>query len=176
MKNNFNFFINFFCLISILFIANSCGKGFLRPAPVKDVPINVKDRVKKNVEEGRGVSFFGGNKSGGDFQFASSNPLWRASLDILDFIPIANASYSGGVIITDWYDDGVKSESVKISIQFLSNEIRSDAIDVKVYIKNCKSFESCASNKIDGKIKQELNIAILKKASQLEKEGLVKKK
>ena len=90
------------------------------PAPVKDVPINVKDRVKKNVEEGRGVSFFGGS---GDFQFASSNPLWRASLEKLNFIPIANASYSGGVIITDWYDDGVKSESVKISIHFIWQNI-----------------------------------------------------
>ena len=31
--------------------------------------------------------------------------LWRASLDVIDFMPIASANYSGGIIITDWYSD-----------------------------------------------------------------------
>ncbi len=31
--------------------------------------------------------------------------LWRASLEILDFIPLTTVDYSGGIIITDWYND-----------------------------------------------------------------------
>ena len=73
-------------------------------------------------------------KGSGEFEFASSNPLWRASLDIIDFMPLATANYSGGIIVTDWYSDDVNSnESIKLSIRFLTNEIRSDAIDLKIF-------------------------------------------
>ena len=158
----------------ILFTMNSCIK--FKNAPVKDFPVNVNDRVKKNLEEGKGIRVFGGNKNGGTFQFASANPLWRASLDILDFVPITNASYSGGILITDWYDDKEKNEAIKITVRFLSNEIRSDAIDVIVYKKNCKAFENCQTNNLNSSIKEELKIAILRKASQIEKASRVKKK
>ena len=164
-------------LIIILFSLNSCGGGLLRPADVKDVPVNEADRVKKNMETGRGFKLFGGEDKGGVFQFASSNPLWRASLDILDFIPLTNVSYSGGIIITDWYsENNDKNESIKIIIKFLSNEIRPDAIDILVYKKNCKSFENCQSFQIKNAINQELKLSILKKASLIEKLDLAKKK
>jgi hypothetical protein len=40
----------------------------------------------------------------------------------------------GGIIISDWYsNDENSNESVKISIRFLTNEIRSDALDIKVF-------------------------------------------
>jgi len=174
MKNISNSFIKSFLLILILFTMNSCIK--FKNAPVKDFPVNVNDRVKKNLEEGKGIRIFGGNKNGGTFQFASANPLWRASLDILDFVPITNASYSGGILITDWYDDKEKNEAIKITVRFLSNEIRSDAIDVIVYKKNCKAFENCQTNNLNSSIKEELKIAILRKASQIEKASRVKKK
>jgi hypothetical protein len=173
MKNYFNFFIKFTFLSLILLITNSCG--IYRPAPVKDVPVNVKDRVKKNQAEGKGFRLGGLNNKGGTFQFASSNPLWRASLDVLDFMPIINASYSGGIIITDWYDENDSKNSIKITLKFLSNEIRPDGLEVLVYKKNCKSFESCQSNKTDSKINSELKMAILKKAARIEKADLVKK-
>tara|TARA_B100000795_G_C22784036_1_gene433694 strand:- start:80 stop:616 length:537 start_codon:yes stop_codon:yes gene_type:complete len=164
-------------LIIILFSLNSCGGGLLRPADVKDVPVNEADRVEKNMETGRGFKLFGGEDKGGVFQFASSNPLWRASLDILDFIPLTNVSYSGGIIITDWYsENNDKNESIKIIIKFLSNEIRPDAIDILVYKKNCKSFENCQSFQIKNAINQELKLSILKKASLIEKLDLAKKK
>ena len=160
-------------LLFILTFFNSCVE--FRSAPAKDVPVNVRDRVKKNQAEGKGFRLLNQNKSGGTFQFASSNPLWRASLDVLDFMPIVNASYSGGIIITDWYDEIDSKNSIKITIKFLSNEIRPDGLQVIVYKKNCKSFESCQSNKEDGEINSELKFAILKKAAQTEKADLVKK-
>ena len=165
---------NLCLLLFILTFLNSCG--VFRSAPAKDVPVNVRDRVKKNQEEGRGFRIFDpNNRGGGTFQFASSNPLWRASLDVLDFMPIVNASYSGGIIITDWYDEIDSKNSIKITIKFLSNEIRPDGLQIIVYKKNCKSFESCQSNEEDSEINSELKFAILKKAAQIEKTDLVKK-
>ena len=124
------------------------------------------------------MKLFSKNNDGGTFQFASSNPLWRASLDILDFIPLINASYSGGIIITDWYSDtnsSKKNEAVKISIKFLSNEIRPDAISIKIYKKNCQAFESCKIINSESDLNNELKVAILKKASQLDKADRAKK-
>ena len=76
-------------------------------------------------------------KGSGNFEFASSNEMWRATVDILDFMPLANADYGGGVIITDWYNENKKNESIKIMVQFLSNEIRADGLKVTVYNKVC---------------------------------------
>ena len=151
MENISKLLAKTFYLALILLTVNSCS--IYKHSPVKDNPVNVKDRVKKNMAEGKGVKLFSSNKTaGGVFQFASSNPLWRASLDILDFAPITNASYSGGILITDWYGDDGKNESIKITIKFLSNEIRSDAIKVIVYKKNCKAFENCQATNLNGNI------------------------
>ena len=159
--------------LSLLYL-NSCG--LYRPTDARKVSPNSDERVKQNQAEGKGFLLGGSGKNkGGTFQFASSNPLWRASLDILDFMPIINASYSGGIIITDWYDENDSKNSIKITVKFLSNEIRPDGLEVLVYKKNCKSFESCQSNKTDSKINSELKMAILKKAARIEKADLVKK-
>ena len=90
-------------------------------------------------------------KNTGTFDFASSNELWRASLDTIDFMPLASANYSGGIIITDWYsNDPNSSESLKITIRFLTNEIRSDALDIKIFYKKCNENENCkVSEKVE---------------------------
>jgi hypothetical protein len=68
---------------------------------------------------------------------ATSNPMWRASLEILDFLPLTTVDYSGGIIITDWYSDNGNNDSIKITVRFLSNEIRSDNLKIIVHKKNC---------------------------------------
>ena len=176
MLNLFNYLkttltISFICIFAL----NSCG--IYKYSSAKDNPTNADDRIAKNMEEGRGFRLMdvGKNKGNGNFQFASANPLWRASLEILDFMPIINASYSGGIIITDWYDESGSKDSIKITIKFLSNEIRSDGLDIQVYKKNCKSFEGCQTIRDNGKIKNEIKFAIIKKAAQIEKANLAKK-
>ena len=114
-------------------------------ADARKFPDDPKLRVKKNLEEGRGFkvgNLLETNKRGGVFEFASSNELWRASLDVLDFMPLTSVNYSGGIIISDWYSTEQSSnESIKISIRFLTNELRSDALDIKVFNKKCnKTF------------------------------------
>ena len=111
------------------------------------------------------------NPGGGDFNFATSNEMWRASLDILDFMPLTSADYGGGLIITDWYSDqGNSNDSIKISIRFLSNEIRADALKIKVFSKQCEITANCKVFQSNPKIENELKVAILKKAAKYKKD------
>jgi len=165
-------------LIATAVILTSCG--IYKRADVKDVPVNVEQRVRKNIQEGRGIRFGKGTSQGGVFDFASSNELWRASIDILDFVPFTNASYSGGIIITDWFSGKSKVENVKrhlkITVRFLTNEIRADALDVTIYERLCNlsSINDCDTTKISSNLENEIKLAILKKAAILEKENLKK--
>ena len=163
-----------FISIIFLLILSACKNA----GDARERPPNVKDRVQKNIEEGRGFTLMGSaKKNSGEFDFASSNELWRASLDTLDFMPLALANYSGGVIVTDWYSDSdVINESVKISIRFLSNEVRSDAIIVKVFYKNCSVQQTCKITDRSGVLSDELTKKILTKAAVYEKENNSKKK
>ena len=162
-------------LIFTLVLTNSCGvPDFAKPSKVsRDTPIGAKERARKNVEEGRGVSLKGlvsGSKST-NYEFSTSNPLWRASLEIIDFMPLSTVDYSGGIIITDWYSDGQNfDESIKITVRFLSNEVRSDSVKIIVHNKKCKTNQTCAVNEIDSNIKFELQSSILRKAALFEKE------
>ena len=155
-------------LFSIIFLLNQCG--LYRKTDAREIPTNAGERVQKNMEEGRRIKF--GNLAGsgsGKFEFATSNEMWRATIDILDFIPLANADYGGGVIITDWYNEsGTSNESIKIMVQFLSNEIRADGLKIIVYNKKCldNSLNNCSTNIQNSDIGQELKLAILKKAAQ----------
>ena len=165
--------LQFFIFLGILLLVlNSCQALKYKPTKAGEVPPSADDRVKKNMEEGRGFRLMGMvNKKGGTFDFASSNELWRASLDTIDFMPLVSANYSGGIIITDWYNDGSSNnQSVKISIRFLSNEIRSDALDIKIFTKNCSTSIECKIYENKGSLIFELKKSILKKAAIYEKE------
>ena len=165
-------------LISIIFLLASCKNGKLPGADARKVPYDPKERVKRNLEQGKGFrlnNVISGNERGGDFQFASSNELWRASLDVIDFMPLASANYSGGMIITDWFtDSNNSSESIKITIRFLTNEIRSDALNIKIFYKNCSETNKCMVSEKSGPLSKELKKEILKLATKYKKEGDVK--
>ena len=158
--------------IFVLGFLNSCW--IYAPSDARKVSPNSKERVKKNLEEGKGLSMkkmMGGGLGGTNYQFASSNPMWRATLEILDFLPLANVDYSGGIITTDWYNEGTSSdESIKITVRFLTNEIRSDGLKIIVHKKRCNIQQKCTVKKISSTLEQELQIAILKKAVLFEKE------
>ena len=164
-------------LIALLFISFSSGCGIYRKTDARKVPVNVHDRVEKNIQEGRSFRIGKGTTRGGDFDFASSNPLWRASIDIFDFVPLTNASYSGGIIITDWFSAENKNSNntreLKITLKFLTNQIRADAVDVTVFEKICEA-NNCKTNKVKSKLEKEIKLAILKKATLMEKEGFEK--
>jgi hypothetical protein len=160
-----------FCIV-LSIILSACN-GKLPGADARKVSYDPKERVKKNLEEGRAFRLDDtfNKKGSGNFEFASSNELWRASLDTIDFIPIATANYSGGILITDWYSENNQSnESIKISIRFLTNEVRSDALDIKVFYKNCETVINCVISEKKGNLRTELTKEILKKAAIYKKQ------
>ena len=170
---NSSVFKIFFFVLTFSFLLNSCGKS----VDAKKFPPDPKQRVKKNLEEGKGFRLDTGiekikSGGGGNFEFASSNELWRASLDVIDFMPLASVNYSGGIIISDWYNNGNDPlKTIKLSIRFLSNEIRSDALQVKVFYKTCSSNFECTISEQKGSIDKELKKEILKKAAIYEKQA-----
>ena len=164
-------------IISLMFL-NGCEALKYKKVSAKEFPADPKERIKKNMEEGRGFRVMGGNKKGTTYSFATSNPLWRATLDTLDFMPLVSANYSGGIVVTDWYSENDNpQESIKISIRFLTNEIRSDALDVNVFYKKCsESLSNCKVNQKNNELASQITTSILKKASQYETERIDKYK
>ena len=155
------------------FLLVSCkspdGQFKLPGGDARKFPADPKKRVEQNLKEGRGFKLNDAFSSkGGVFEFASSNSLWRASLDIVDFMPLSSVNYSGGIIITDWYSDNSSpNESIKISIRFLTNEIRSDALDIKIFNRKCSTSSlNCTVNNVEGNLVTELKKEILKRAAK----------
>ena len=167
----------FFQLLALLIFLSSCSGGFFKKVDTRQTPVNAQDRARKSVDEGRGIAIgniFKGRKT--NYEFSTSNPMWRASLETLDFLPLANVDYSGGVIISDWYSSSNEDDSIKISLRFLSNEIRPDSLKVTVFKKNCQSSNNCIVSSKNSIIEEELIKTIVKKAAELEAEDKEKKK
>ena len=162
--------------ILILFL-NSCG--IYKRSDVKDNPTDVEERVRRNIEEGKGIKFgnLGSGASGGTFDFASSNEMWRASIEILDFVPFTNASYSGGILITDWFSNSKadNNKEIKITVRFLSNEIRAEGIVVSIHERICEENKiNCKITKRKSQLENEIKLAILKKAARIQTEDTKK--
>ncbi len=178
------FFKNYFFILLLSLFILSCkgpdGNFKIPGGDARKFPADPKLRVKKNLEEGRGFKLnnvFDGPK-GGVFDFASSNELWRASLDTIDFMPLLSVNYSGGIIVTDWYssEESLSGESVKISIRFLTNEVRADALDIKVFNRKCNNVSNCIISEVNDELAPELKKQILKKATLYKEEAKEKDK
>ena len=168
--------LTFSTVILVFFSFSGCIK--LSKSSTRDVPVNAQERAKKNVEEGRGMSLknLTRGRGGTTYEFSTSNPMWRASLEVLDFLPLSNVDYSGGVIITDWYKDATsKSDEIKITLRFLSNEIRTDSLKIIIHQKNCINNNCSIVLLNDSKINSQLLTEIIRKAAALEKKIKEKK-
>ena len=160
-----------FFIIPLFFL--SCkgpdGKFKLPGGDARKTPADPAKRVEQNIREGKGFRLSDSMKKqgGGVFEFASSNGLWKASLDVIDFMPLSSVNYSGGIIVTDWYsENNSPNESIKISIRFLTNELRSDALDVKIFNRECtNSLLNCKFSETSGELSNEIKKEILKKAA-----------
>ena len=171
----FTFYKKILILILILpFLLLSCkgpdGKFKLPGGDARKTPADPAKRVEQNIKEGKGFRLndaMKGSRGSGVFEFASSNGLWKASLDVIDFMPLSSVNYSGGIIVTDWYsENNSPNESIKISIRFLTNELRSDALDVKIFNRKCTdSLVNCKFSESSGDLSNEIKREILKKAA-----------
>ena len=170
--------IKILLLLQLIISLNSCGPLAYKKVDSKKISNDPDERVKKNIEEGKSFRVFGKKNFGGTttYEFASSNELWRATLDTIDFMPLTTANYSGGIIVTDWYSDNQNlNENIKITIRFLTNEIRSDALDLKIFYRNCDSSNKCKIIEKEGNLSKELKKEILKKATIYQQQAKIKK-
>ena len=162
----------------VLLILSSCG-GFKLPKPgdARKTSASGKERAKKNIEEGRGVSIgkaFGGRQT--TYEFSTSNPMWQATFDVIDFMPLVTVDYAGGMIITDWYTDAnTTNDSLKFTIRFLSNEVRPDSLKIIIHKKTCKTQSNCIVQKIASKLEDTIRSQIITKAATLEAASKKKK-
>ena len=174
IKNKIKYYpiYGIFLIILISFFLVSCQAFKPKKVDLRKIPGNPKDKREKNIREGKAFRVMGmaNRKKSGDFQFASSNEMWRASLELLDFTPLSNVDYSGGVIITDWFSENNEQDPIKITIRFLSNEIRADGLKVIIHRKICKKNEkdNCKVIQENSTLGQEIKLAILKKAAVIE--------
>ena len=173
--------IKFISLLSLIcaFLASCSVPNALKPKKIsKDRPINADERARQNIEQGKGISLKNAvGRRSTNYEFSTSNPLWRASLETIDFMPLATVDYSGGIIITDWYSDASSNnDSIKITVRFLSNEVQSNSLKIIVHNKKCKINENCTIREIDSKIKFELQKSILAKAASIEQDSKKSKK
>jgi hypothetical protein len=166
-KNEYLLIMKKISILLVFLLITSCG--IYKKTDSRKIPVNVDERVKKNIEEGRSFRIGDIGKGGvGEFEFASSNEMWRASISLLDFTPFSNVDYSGGIIITDWFNDqNSKNEYLKITVRFLSNEIRADGLNVLIHKKICNDINICNVSKIESTLSQEIKLAILKEAAIL---------
>ena len=162
----------------VLLILSSCG-GFKLPKPgdARKIPTEGKERAKKNISEGRGVNLKNlGRSNKTTFEFGTSNPMWRATFDVIDFMPLVTVDYAGGMIITDWYSDSnTTNDSLKFTIRFLSNEVRPDSLKIIVHKKTCKIQSNCIVQKISSKLEDTIRSEIIIKAAALDAASKKKK-
>ena len=169
--------IKILLLLQLIISVNSCGPLAYKKVDGRKISSDPDERVAANIKEGKSFKLFDSErKSGTTYEFASSNELWRATLDIIDFMPLTTANYSGGIVVTDWYSDNQNlNESIKITVRFLTNEIRSDALDLKIFYRNCDSSNKCKIIEKEGNLSKELKKEILKKAVIYQQQAKVKK-
>jgi len=176
MKNN-----NFFkvLLIIYIFLLNSCSKPDPVTGKTEVIEPNPYKRAQQFAEKGGGI--FGDinkvGRSSGNFEFSTSNVLWRATLKNLEFLPLLNADYGGGIIIYDWYSQSNNpNEQIKISVQFLSNELRSDSVKIIAHKKICDNFNKCSNVSSDQKFAETIKDSIVASARTLKIEEAKKEK
>ena len=162
----------------VLLILSSCG-GFKLPkaGDARKIPASGKERARKNIEEGRGISIGGLANRKTTYEFSTSNPMWQATFDVIDFMPLVTVDYAGGMIITDWYTDAnTTNDSLKFTIRFLSNEVRPDSLKIIIHKKTCKTQSTnCIVQKITSKLEDTIRSQIITKAAILEAASKKKK-
>ncbi len=166
-------------IISIILLTLSCAKT----DPITGEKIIIEpDPVKKARDAAaRGGGLFGeigGQKSSGQtLNFGTSNVLWRATLKSLEFLPLISSDYSGGILIYDWYSQSNNpKEQIKISVQFLNNELRSDSIKITAHKRICENVDKCSNLVVEQKFIDTVKDNIITVARSLKIEEAKKEK
>jgi hypothetical protein len=154
-----------FSFILLIILISHCAKT--DPVTGEKVIIEPDTRKKSREFVDKQGGLFGDitkGKSGGTFEFSTSNVLWRATLKNLEFLPLLNADYSGGIIIYDWYSEKIDKEQIKISVRFLSSELKSSSLQVIGHKKVCDDSGKCLIKAIDSNLTESIKDSIISAA------------
>jgi hypothetical protein len=166
-------------LIPLLIFLTNCSKTDSTTGEIIRIEPNPDKRARDFVDKEGGIFGDINNRKSGSttVDFASSNVMWRATLKTLDFLPLSNTDYSGGIIIYDWYSqENNPREQIKISVRFLSNELRSDSIKITAHKKICDSADKCSNSTLDEKFSNTVKENIITSARSLKIEEAKKEK
>ncbi|WP_374439985.1 DUF3576 domain-containing protein [Stella sp.] len=124
--------------------------------------------------DGSGLWLFGSTRraepgsEGGGGGIGVNTFLWRASLDTLSFMPMAQADPFGGVIITDWYSaPQAPDERMKVNVFILDRTLRADGVRVAVFRQRRDGLGNWVDAPVDPKTGPDLEDAILTRARQM---------
>ena len=100
--------------------------------------------------------------------------LWRASLDIISLIPIADVDTFGGTIVSDWYSlPGTSDERIKITIFISGRELRSDAVRITVHVQRHDATDGTWSSSLrDDQFAKRLEDLVLNRAREIRAETI----
>ena len=160
--------INYIIIFCIFIFISQCAK--VDPVTGEKIIIepNTTEKAREAVRKGGGLFGDITNKNTTNtFEFSTSNVLWRATLKNLDFLPLMNADYSGGIIIYDWYSDKDDKQLIKVSVRFLSNELKSSSVLVSGHKKICNDVGKCLVEKLNDKFTNEIKESIITTARQI---------
>ena len=136
-------------------------------------PINPNPQEKAREFANKGGGILGDfNKRGGGttYNFATSNVLWRASLNSLKSIPLQAIDYGGGIITTDWYsaNDSDSRESIKITVRFLSDKVSANSIEIISHKKQCdQTYSKCNISTLKDTFNEQIKNKIMKEVIAL---------
>jgi len=169
---------NLFFLSFLIIILSSCKNNEKKDGITgNQEKLENPDERARNFADKNPITLFKDSKDKNtNFEFGTSNVLWRASLKTIDFIPLATVDYSGGIIITDWYSEGkLNKEQIKIQIRFVSTELRSESIQVISYKKICETNNECLNIAGNENFNREIKDLIINTARQIKIEESKKK-
>ena len=181
MKKIFNIFTLILCLFSLI----SCSSFNSEKSNKKEeetvfkkkrINPNVDERAREQADKGGSIlDKIGGKGGGGNFEFASSNVMWRATLEAVQFMPLQQVDYAGGLIITDWYSKNSSNESVKITFRFLSSELATSSIKIISHKRICNNVNNCETKELSQEFNENIKSQVLKKAREIKLKDEVKK-
>jgi len=176
---NIRLFFKYILLITLSISISSCSyfnKDKDKNENKEDEKVVIKKKrrdhnLKKRAEEYEGGIVFGKKgvfSRGSAAQFAAENVLWRASIETLDFVPLITANYSGGIIITDWYSNSKSNDSIKIQVNFKSNELKASSLQIKSFKKVCGQLnQSCKISNLNNNFNSKIKNQILETAKNI---------
>lgn len=160
-------------LVAITALCAACSSD--DKANKSDTQITRVENNYSGPDKGLLNTWFGLNKQPGDGGAGTGGPsisvngyLWRAALDTISFMPLAQADPFGGIILTDWYrPPEAQGERFKVDIYILDSELRADGLRVSVFRQRLSPDGVWRDEKIHKDTTTNLENAILKRARQM---------